>query len=190
MKKNSIFFAAAVAVSSVFASIQKPDGKDENFSLDNFRNPPAEFRPVPFWSWNEVMEPLEVKRQIREMKNAGWGGAFVHSRVGLVTEYLGPEWFRAVDATIEECQKQGMLVWLYDEDKWPSGFSGGTVPLANPDYRIKTLFSRNVSEPIPEGATPLGVPVGGMQVYSYTAPLGEGWFNGTSYADMMSKEAM
>ncbi|MFR6033052.1 MAG: hypothetical protein ACLUKN_07595 [Bacilli bacterium] len=66
------------------------------------------------------------------MKNAYWGGAFVHSRVGLVTEYLGPEWFRAVDATLEECQKQGMLVWLYDEDKWPSGFSGGSVPLASP----------------------------------------------------------
>ena len=123
MKKYSFSILAAAAVSSVFASIQKPDSKDENFSLDSFRNPPAEFRPVPFWSWNEVMEPEEVKRQIREMKNAGWGGAFVHSRVGLVTEYLGPEWFRAVDATLEECQKQGMLVWLYDEDKWPSGLA-------------------------------------------------------------------
>lgn len=190
MKKYSFSILAAAVVSSVFASIQKPDSKDENFSLDSFRNPPAEFRPVPFWSWNEVMEPEEVKRQIREMKNAGWGGAFVHSRVGLVTEYLGPEWFRAVDATLEECQKQGMLVWLYDEDKWPSGFSGGSVPLASPDFRVKTLFCRNVSDPVPEGAEPLGVPADGMQVYSYTAPMGEGWFNGTSYVDMMSKEAM
>ena len=55
---------------------------------------------------------------------------------------------------------------------------------------MKTLFCRNVSDPVPEGAEPLGVPADGMQVYSYTAPMGEGWFNGTSYVDMMSKEAM
>lgn len=158
--------------------------------LSDFANPPAEFRPVPFWSWNERMEPAEIRRQVALMKAGGWGGAFIHSRIGLLTPYLGEEWFLACDAVMEACREQGMLVWLYDEDKWPSGFSGGSVPLADADFRFKTLIARPVGSPIPESCAPLGAPVNGLQAYVWTAPLGDPWFNGTCYADLMNRKAM
>ena len=82
MKKYSFSILAAAAVSSVFASIQKPDSKDENFSLDSFRNPPAEFRPVPFWSWNGKMDPARIEQQIEEFHAMRFGGFFMHSRMG------------------------------------------------------------------------------------------------------------
>lgn len=158
--------------------------------LSDFANPPAEFRPVPFWSWNERMEPVEIRRQVALMKAGGWGGAFIHSRIGLLTPYLGEEWFRACDAVMEACREHGMLVWLYDEDKWPSGFSGGSVPLADADFRFKTLIARPVGSPIPESCAPLGNSVNGLQAYVWTAPLGDPWFNGTCYADLMNRKAM
>ena len=53
--------------------------------LSDFSRPPIDFRPVPFWSWNETMEPAEVRRQCRVIHDAGWGGAFLHARIGLRT---------------------------------------------------------------------------------------------------------
>src|SRR5512146_3389645 len=95
--------------------------------LQQFASPPVEFRPAPFWSWNERLEPHELRRQVHLFADAGWGGAFMHSRPGLVTPYLKDEWFAAVEAVVDESRKCGLKVYLYDEDGWPSGFSGGTV---------------------------------------------------------------
>ena len=55
-------------------------------------NPPAQYRPIPFWSWNDKLDPEELRRQIREMKKAGLGGFFMHARGGLQTAYLSDEW--------------------------------------------------------------------------------------------------
>ena len=164
--------------------------KNSQFSLEDFKNPPDAYRIVPFWSWNETMEPAEVRRQLRLMKEAGWGGSMVHSRTGLLTDYLGEDWFKAVDACVDESRKLGMFVWLYDEDKWPSGFSGGTVLQTDINYAMKSLFARPVGAEVPAEATPIGKPKDGIQIYVYRAKQGNPWFNGTSYVDTMSKAAM
>ncbi|MFA9476682.1 hypothetical protein ACERK3_00100 [Phycisphaerales bacterium AB-hyl4] len=158
--------------------------------LGDFRNPPAAYRPVPFWSWNEQMEPEEVRRQVDLMHEAGWGGAFVHSRIGLTTPYMGEAWFAAVDAVVDQCRQRGMKVWLYDEDKWPSGYAGGSVPMADERFRSHCLFARPIGQTPPKGAHPLGPPRGGVQVYQFIEPMGSAWFNGVSYANTLSREAM
>ena len=83
-----------------------------------------EYQSIPFWSWNDKLEPDRLRRQIRDMKAAGIGGFFMHARGGLMTEYLGEDWFKAVEASIDEARKQGMDAWCYDENGWPSGFAG------------------------------------------------------------------
>ncbi len=167
-----------------------PRASGPAFDFERFRSPHALDRPVPFYSWNERMEPAEIRRQIDEMVAAGWGGVFVHSRIGLTTPYLGEEWFAAVDATIEHAKKRGIKVWLYDEDKWPSGYSGGTVPLADPEFRLKVLIARPSEAPAPEHGEPLGEVQEGLRFYVWTAPLGHDWFNGTCYAGLLHREAM
>jgi hypothetical protein len=160
------------------------------FNYENFQNPPAEYRTLPFWSWNETLEPQEIKRQVRLFKEAGLGGGFLHARVGLLTHYLGEEWFMACCAAVDQLRESGLKAWLYDEDSWPSGFSGGGVPLADETYRHKALFARPVGVPVPENSVPVGEAVDGLQIYCWTASLGEARFNGTCYADLMSAEAM
>ena len=49
----------------------------------NLDNPAMEYRPIPFWSWNEKLEPEELRRQVRAMHDAGLGGFFMHARGGL-----------------------------------------------------------------------------------------------------------
>ena len=100
---------------------------------------PNQYRPAPFWSWNDKLEPEELRWQIREMAKAGLGGFFMHARGGLQTEYLSQEWLDCVAACLDEAQKLNMDAWLYDENGWPSGFGGGLVNALGVDYQQKYL---------------------------------------------------
>jgi len=66
------------------------------------------------------------------------GGAFLHSRTGLATEYLGDEWFRLTHVCADEAEKLGLEAWLYDEDRWPSGSAGGKATIEE-RFRMKYL---------------------------------------------------
>ncbi len=92
-----------------------------------FLNPEPIDRSAPFWSWNDRMDPAEVKVQAKDMIEKGMGGYFMHSRVGLESEYLGKDWMDSVQACVEQAKEDGTLAWLYDEDRWPSGAAGGKV---------------------------------------------------------------
>ena len=86
-----------------------------------------EYRPIPFWSWNDKLELKALKEQIHWMKENGIGGFFMHARSGLQTEYLSEEWMQCIEACADEAQKLGMKAWIYDENGWPSGFVGGKL---------------------------------------------------------------
>ncbi|MBQ8577481.1 MAG: hypothetical protein IJ449_05890 [Clostridia bacterium] len=111
--------------------------KQERYEL--FTAPGAEWRAKPFWSWNGELREDEVRRQIGVMQEMGLGGYFMHSRAGLITEYLGDEWFDLINAGADEGEKRGMEAWLYDEDRWPSGSAGGKVTV-DPQYRMKSIY--------------------------------------------------
>ncbi len=107
--------------------------------LLKFKNPPKEYRTAPFWSWNDELAEEELRRQIREMKEQGFGGFFMHSREGLRTPYLTDTWFERVSAAAAEAENQGMDAWMYDEDRWPSGCAGGIVTASSDEYKAKWL---------------------------------------------------
>lgn len=184
------------------------------------QNPGKTFRGAPFWAWNAKLEPAELRRQIRIMKRMGLGGFFMHSRVGLNTEYLGRDWFACVKACVDEAKKLGMDAWLYDEDRWPSGAAGGKVTLPYPEYRMRWLMIQECADGVeipPEGdpitlgwyaitgRTAETVIASYRRVAGPDAPLAEGetllcfysrsgnsspWFNGGTYLDTLSSEAV
>lgn len=121
---------------------------------EKFERPPAECRSVPFWAWNDKLDAAELARQAKEMKKQGMGGFFIHSREGLETDYMGREWMDCVRRTVDEAERLGLHVWLYDEDRWPSGFAGGLVQAAGGDaYRAKGLTLEVLREPeLPDAA--------------------------------------
>ncbi|MCX6986113.1 MAG: glycosyl hydrolase, partial [Lentisphaerae bacterium] len=105
----------------------------------NLKNPESEYRPIPFWSWNDKLEINELTRQIKEMKTAGMGGFFMHARGGLQTKYLSQEWFDAVEACVKQAKELDMQPWLYDENGWPSGAGDGKVNNSGAEYQQKYL---------------------------------------------------
>lgn len=98
-----------------------------------FQNPNSEFRTAPLWVWNDEMTNEAIDFQLKEYKEHGFGGAFVHPRPGLITEYLSEEWFARWNHALETSKKLGLKLYIYDENSYPSGFAGGHVPAALPD---------------------------------------------------------
>jgi alpha-L-rhamnosidase len=107
--------------------------------INEFKSPSNAYRGIPFWAWNGKLEHEELRRQIGVFKEMGLGGFFMHSRIGLTTQYLGEEWFECIKTCLDEAKKQGLKAWLYDEDRWPSGAAGGLVTV-NPEYRQRMLI--------------------------------------------------
>lgn len=130
-----------------------------------FGDPSCQYRSAPFWSWNDKMEPDEVRRQVRDFHAAGIGGFFMHSRGGLETAFLSQEWFLACDAAVDEARKLGMLAWAYDEDRWPSGTAGGIVTGRYPETAAINLEAVRQSE----------FPTLMAQVVAVFRPTKKGW---------------
>ena len=85
------------------------------------------YRCIPFWSWNDTLDKNQLVKQVEWMNEKGVGGFFMHARGGLKTEYLGKEWFEAIDACSKRAEELGMEAYAYDENGWPSGFVGGKL---------------------------------------------------------------
>ena len=98
-----------------------------------FKDPSADFRSAPLAVWNSKVTEAEVERTMRELKDAGFGGLFIHPRPGMITEYLGDEWFSLYKHAVEFGKELGINVWIYDENSYPSGFAGGHVPAEMPE---------------------------------------------------------
>jgi hypothetical protein len=188
--------------------------------LENeFICPSAPFRSKPFWAWNDKLEKTELLRQIRFFEAMGFGGFFMHSRVGLKTAYLSREWFDLVKACVEEARNGGSEAWLYDEDRWPSGAAGGLVT-QDPKYRSKLLILTRHALPErflwPDGdktfyiygatfeddkitwykkldqAADVTILPQGAEILEFTLEthFESPWFNNTTYLDTMSREAV
>lgn len=185
--------------------------------LKEFMSPGPAYRGKPFWAWNGSLEPEELRRQIRIMREMGLGGFFMHSRVGLATSYLAPEWFRCVDACVDEAKKLGMEAWIYDEDRWPSGAAGGLVT-RNPKHRMRHLAVRMLERGaklrwtgntvaafiarvekdgvrdvrmIPRGGKPVGMADGEtIVVFEVEVQKCSDWYNGYTYLDTLSHAAV
>ncbi len=87
----------------------------------------VKWKPIPFWSWNDKLDPHELCRQIDWMHKNEIGGFFMHARGGLKTEYLSDEWMHCISECAAYAEKLGMDAWVYDENGWPSGFAGGKL---------------------------------------------------------------
>lgn len=116
-----------------------PENETPALSDELFRHPGSAYRAAPFWAWNCKLQRQELLRQLEVLKAMGMGGAHMHVRTGMATPYLSDEFMELVKTCVEKCRKEGMLAWLYDEDRWPSGAAGGLVTREE-RYRARHLL--------------------------------------------------
>jgi hypothetical protein len=134
----------------------------------------------------------------------------MHPRVGLVTKYLSDEWFHKISVCIEEGRRLGLESWLYDEDKWPSGFAGGFATSGRPEYGAMGMGWREISgSELQEAlASPETLRIfeaaderfrkleksgdirEGQILLFFAQPYQKNnWFNGEAYIDVLNPEA-
>ena len=106
--------------------------------LKEFENPSARFRGAPFWAWNCRLERGTLVRQVEYFKEMGLGGFTMHCRTGLDTPYMSQEFLEMIRACVNRARELDMKAYLYDEDRWPSGFGGGEVTKED-RYRARCL---------------------------------------------------
>ncbi len=131
MKSTVLSFLLFLITAPAFAAAPSVGTLADAFT--RFRNPPAEYRSITFWVWNNRITEAEIDEQLRDFKDKGMGGVFIHPRPGLITPYLSEEWLSRVAYSVKAGKALGMEVWLYDENSYPSGFAGGHVPAVMPD---------------------------------------------------------
>lgn len=157
--KSSLSFTLVWPVAMLllsFAGCCNEDATD-SFSelMEDFTDPPAGYRPAPLWVWNGQENEQEIRISIEEMKQAGFGGVFIHPRPGLVTEYLSEEWMSLYRFAVDECRKVGLDVWIYDENSYPSGFAGGYVQEQMPEsYDQGQGLVMETADMIPDDTSP------------------------------------
>ena len=112
------------------------------------QDPPQLFSVMPFWFWNDTLDEAEIIRQIEDFATHGVFGFVIHPRVGLPRElgWMSDKLLDFYQIAIDEAQRRGMYVILYDEGMYPSGSSSGQVVAANPDFQCRCLAKIELSD--------------------------------------------
>jgi len=93
---------------------------------DNFITMPVKVWPNPLWFWNDTrVEKDELIRQMRNHKESGYGGlSILPFGKNFKPDYLSEDYFEMYRICIEEAEKLGISLWIYDEYGFPSGTAG------------------------------------------------------------------
>lgn len=114
------------------------------FNDEQFKNPPKEERAITFWAWNNNLPNETLLHQIETFEKMGFGGFYMHSRIGMNVKYMSKEFMDKIKFCTQEAEKRGMFACLYDEDGFPSGYAGGVVS-DNLEYAEKYLRLKHIS---------------------------------------------
>ncbi len=148
----------------------------------------SDYAPVTFWSLNSRLEKEEAALQLRAFAAAGFGGVFLHSRVGLITLYMSEEWLDFISFCVDTGDRLGLNMYLYDEDMWPSGYGEGKVSKLDPSFREKTLLL--ISPGQEEEEDEYAGEYKGKKIVVRTTKNGYIRFNGGCFIDEMNPHAV
>lgn len=117
--------------------------------IATFAAPPRTDRPQPLWSWNADLDEARIDAMLAQFAAQGCGGTFIHARPGLVTDYLSQRWFELWRHAARRSAELGMDCHIYDENSFPSGFSGGHVVSSDPLTAAHLVRGTVAAAPVP-----------------------------------------
>jgi hypothetical protein len=130
MFATALLFIADWFGHSGFSADQVPESW-----LADWQSPPAALRPL------QIVHGIPAARAsvdgMRFYRDLGLGGVVCNVASN---EYLRSEaeW-KTLQQGVAACQQLGMVVWLYDEEGYPSGAAGGLVLAENARYEAEEL---------------------------------------------------
>ncbi|MDX1284922.1 MAG: glycosyl hydrolase, partial [Draconibacterium sp.] len=120
------------------------------FSCNNkleqqFRNPPREYGPMPFWHINGELTTDGIRQQVKDANDAGFTGitllplATWKNKVGTTPDFLSDEYFDRYQDMIDIAEELDMEVIVYDDNDFPTGMAGGKLGELFPQHTMKRL---------------------------------------------------
>ncbi len=126
-------FVLSVLVFGIVALLMASPRNSSNLPT-LFRSPLAEFRPLQIiHGFDNLGSDIEtIRKRLKELRALGIGGLVVNVSF---RDYLRSEeqWRLFLDG-LKVAEELGFVLWLYDEEGYPSGVAGGLVLEKNPDY--------------------------------------------------------
>lgn len=170
--------------------------------MEQFRSPSPEHRGMLFWAWNGDLDQKELELQAEDFKRKGFGGFFMHSREGLETEYLSDKWLELVNALAQKGEDIGLIPWIYDEDKWPSGMAGGQVTGKYPQFAATAitlgvgvhdgdfLYKADIEDATLHALYPITSSMGVPITIRVEQSSAHDWYNGNPPADNLNPDSV
>lgn len=173
-------------VSVVVVSVRGQSATSDGFDPQIFKAPPAQYRGQAMGNINlSTSTPESLVDEVQQMKKLNYGGFFLEaggsSTLGLSDaylkkfgrrrlsnkgiEFLSPDYFKLYDVAMQEAQKDGLKVVLYDDYAFPTGTAGGLLYSEFPQYAAKSLdmVERDVTGPTKvDLAIPQGIYMGSV----------------------------
>ena len=131
----SIYLGMLLMISACQSTLEK-----------NFQNPPAEFKPMPFWHINGELTKEGIRQQMKDAKElAGFSGVSLlplasnGKKVGTSPRFLSDEYFERFQDMLDVAEELDMEIILYDDNDFPSGMAGGKMEELYPEHTMKRL---------------------------------------------------
>jgi len=107
---------------------------------------------LPFLWMHEGVGTEVVRNEVRAARQSGAREVCVESRPH--ENFCEEEWWRDMDALLDEAQKLDMRVWILDDKHFPTGYANGLVPKKYPQLRKWHLAERcvDVTGPMKDAA--------------------------------------
>lgn len=115
--------------------------------VQDFKNPPKEFKPMPFWHINGELKTEGIRQQMKDAKElGGFSGISVlpladkpDGRPGTTPKFLSQEYLERFQDVLDTAEDLDMEVILYDDNDFPSGMAGGKLGELFPEHTMKRL---------------------------------------------------
>ncbi|MFJ4467683.1 glycosylhydrolase-like jelly roll fold domain-containing protein [Streptomyces sp. NPDC089424] len=159
MSRRTFVVAAGVAAAAVGGSLPASAHSGpgsaawaSGFSPAAFAAPPRDSRPTVYWYWNGPVTHELVDRQMADLRDKGMYEVvlFPYDNDEMRPVFFSEEWFDVVGHVLEEAERTGMRVWIFNDNHFPSGRAaylvaeGGTVGTRTyrprPELRLKGLW--------------------------------------------------
>ncbi|WP_327365579.1 glycosylhydrolase-like jelly roll fold domain-containing protein [Streptomyces sp. NBC_01217] len=122
------------------------------FSPAAFADPRRDSRPTVYWYWNGPVTHDLIDTQLAELRDKGMYEVviFPYDNAEMQPAFFTEGWFDVVEHVLQEAERTGMRVWVFNDNHFPSGRAANLVALGGtvgsrtyaprPELRLKGLW--------------------------------------------------
>ncbi len=136
-----------LSIGFLFFSCSSGNSTLSKQNMEDFKDPPGAYKPMPFWHINGELTTDGIRQQMTDAKElGGFSGISVlpladkaNGRPGTTPKFLSPDYLERFQDVLDTAEDLDMEVILYDDNDFPSGMAGGKLGELFPEHTMKRL---------------------------------------------------